>query len=71
MPLKMRRVKGGKVAVRNTATGNTVTYGSRLKAEVGKRMRLATEHGFQATGGKTTGRIVKAAKAAARKRKKR
>ena len=39
-----------------------------LKAEIGRRMCGAIKHGFQPTGAKGTGRIVKAARKAVKKK---
>ena len=61
-------------AIRKTKKGWSYrgrTYKSKAKAETGKRMALAIEHGFKPTGAKGTGRIKKAARKAARKGRKR
>ena len=68
MPFKTTKLKGGKVKVTNTATGKERTMGSMEKAENWTRMAEAVKHGFKPTGAKGTGRIVKAATKAARKK---
>ena len=68
MPYEKKKLKSGKVQVTNTATGKTRMMGSMAKAENWTRMAEAVKHGFKPTGAKGTGRIVKAATKAARKK---